>query len=94
MKGLDLGLLDMCVGEERRLEIPAAMAYGEKGKGPVPGGEDVEFRVKVVGIQGRGRSAAGVRRVEEGKEDEKTQEKVEEVEKVKEEVKSEGREEL
>lgn len=31
VKGLDLSLFDMCVGERRRIEIPARLAYGKKG---------------------------------------------------------------
>jgi FKBP-type peptidyl-prolyl cis-trans isomerase len=38
MQGLDQGLLDMCVGEVRRLTIPSHLAYGAVGAGPfVPG---------------------------------------------------------
>lgn len=31
VKGLDLSLFDMCVGERRKIEIPARLAYGRKG---------------------------------------------------------------
>lgn len=31
VKGLDLSLFDMCVGERRKVEIPARLAYGKKG---------------------------------------------------------------
>lgn len=33
MKGLDEGLLGMCVGEIRHIVIPPFKAYGEKGSG-------------------------------------------------------------
>lgn len=33
IKGLDIGLNDMCPGEKRKVTIPPSLAYGEKGKG-------------------------------------------------------------
>jgi len=35
VKGWDQGLLDMCVGEKRRLIVPPHLGYGEKGAGKV-----------------------------------------------------------
>lgn len=36
IKGMDEGLLGMCVGEIRNIVIPPFKAYGEKGSGKVP----------------------------------------------------------
>eukprot|EP00903_Cladosiphon_okamuranus_P011395 g10738.t1 len=57
IKGLDLSLFDMCVGERRKIEIPARLAYGRKGSklfGIPPddgaGSSDVVFGVELVSI--------------------------------------------
>lgn len=33
IKGLDMGMFDMCPGEKRKITVPPALAFGEKGKG-------------------------------------------------------------
>ena len=33
IKGWEIGLLDMCATEKRRLTVPSNLAYGEKGSG-------------------------------------------------------------
>ena len=32
----DDGLLDMCIGDKRKLTIPPAFAYGDQAVGPIP----------------------------------------------------------
>jgi len=52
IKGWDEGLLDMCIGEKRRLTIPSHLAYGEQGAGgKIPGGATLIFDTELLGIE-------------------------------------------
>ncbi|MCC3269371.1 FKBP-type peptidyl-prolyl cis-trans isomerase [Arthrobacter gengyunqii] len=52
IKGWDQGLLGMKVGGRRRLEIPASMAYGDRGAGSaVAPGESLIFVVDLLGVR-------------------------------------------
>lgn len=43
----------MCIGEQRKLTIPASLGYGERGAGQkIPGGATLVFDVELVGIKG------------------------------------------
>jgi len=51
IKGWDQGLLDMCVGEKRKLTIPPSLGYGDRGAGNViPGGATLLFDVELINI--------------------------------------------
>ncbi|KAL2216611.1 FKBP-type peptidyl-prolyl cis-trans isomerase [Thermoascus aurantiacus ATCC 26904] len=52
IKGWDQGLLDMCVGEKRKLTIPPEYGYGDRGIGPIPGGATLIFETELMGIEG------------------------------------------
>ncbi|KFK31330.1 hypothetical protein AALP_AA6G098200 [Arabis alpina] len=49
--GWDQGLLGACVGEKRKLKIPAKLGYGEQGSPPtIPGGASLIFDTELIAI--------------------------------------------
>ena len=51
IKGWDEAIATMKRGEKRTLLIPWWLAYGEKGKGPIPAKATLRFEVELVDIQ-------------------------------------------
>ena len=54
IKGLDQGILGMCVGEKRKLKIPAKLAYGDQTIAlNIPPGAALIFDTDLVAVNGR-----------------------------------------
>lgn len=48
----DEGLLDMCIGEKRKLTIPPELGYGQRAMGPIPAGSTLIFETELMSIKG------------------------------------------
>jgi FK506-binding nuclear protein len=51
IKGWDIGLAGMAIGGERRLTIPAHLAYGSKGVPGIPPNSQLTFDIKLLEIK-------------------------------------------
>lgn len=50
IKAWQIAIPQMGVGETIEIAAPADLAYGPQGKGPIPGGATLLFKVKLIGI--------------------------------------------
>lgn len=50
IKGWDIGVAGMSVGGERRIEVPANLAYGSKSLPGIPANSTLKFDVKLLGL--------------------------------------------
>lgn len=53
IKAWQMAIPQMGVGDTIEIAAPADLAYGPKGKGPIPGGATLLFKVELIGIEGR-----------------------------------------
>ncbi|KAM6984900.1 peptidyl-prolyl cis-trans isomerase FKBP7, partial [Aplochiton taeniatus] len=50
IKGLDIGMTGMCPGEKRQVTVPPDLAFGQKGKHPVPPNATLIFEVELFSV--------------------------------------------
>jgi FKBP-type peptidyl-prolyl cis-trans isomerase len=56
IQGWDLGVICMSLGETRELKIPPELAYGARGKPPVPPNATLLFEIELVNLLGQAES--------------------------------------
>jgi FKBP-type peptidyl-prolyl cis-trans isomerase len=51
IRGWQMAVPQMGIGDTAEIAIPAEFAYGPKGKGPIPGGATLFFKIQLLGIE-------------------------------------------
>lgn len=51
IQGWDKGILGMCVGEVRKLQIPPELGYGSRAMGKIPANAVLIFEVELIKIE-------------------------------------------
>ncbi|NP_001279219.1 peptidyl-prolyl cis-trans isomerase FKBP7 precursor [Callorhinchus milii] len=64
IKGLDIGMRDMCEGEKRKLTVPPLLAYGKMGRDKVPPDATLIFDVELYKVERGPRSPEGFRAID------------------------------
>lgn len=53
IRAWQIAVPQMGVGDTVELAVPADMGYGPKGRGPIPGGATMFFKIELIGILGK-----------------------------------------
>ncbi|XP_041940430.1 peptidyl-prolyl cis-trans isomerase FKBP7 isoform X1 [Alosa alosa] len=76
LKGLDMGLMEMCAGEKRKLTVPPSLAFGSKGKAPVPPNATVIFEVELYSVARGPRSLEAFKEMDQDQDKSLTEEEI------------------
>ncbi|KAJ3076761.1 Peptidyl-prolyl cis-trans isomerase fpr2 [Podochytrium sp. JEL0797] len=73
--GLERGIMDMCVGEKRRVSVPSSLGYGSRGWGNVvPINSDLQYDVELLSLTKPERVETAVEKESEDEEEAKGRE--------------------
>ncbi|XP_059822754.1 peptidyl-prolyl cis-trans isomerase FKBP7 [Hypanus sabinus] len=64
IKGLDIGMTDMCEGEKRKLIIPPSLGYGMNGKDKIPPNATLIFEVELYTVRNGPRSVESFKAID------------------------------
>lgn len=64
IKGLDIGMNGMCPGEKRKVTVPPDLAFGSKGKHPVPPNATLIFEVELFSVSRGPRSMESFKEID------------------------------